>query len=748
MQHLAQKKSPWIVQCLEHGWINIRESPESRTCLSHKTVLADKKTILLLDSIVESARRPGFHCFLQPYCKMPVSIFAALGVGWYLHEYARSRQTTLLVTQDPRAETILELINVNEHPIRVFYPIARIGRSNALFVNFVTHKFRYIPRLIFTDEISYETIKAILDINLSIGAIIIDGCSAQALDPCELDSSFADKLANAAIIHLSPVRVQRDPAFPEPTPLIVQNELPSSPGEPLLVCPESGPMKLEVKAVSGQLRDIWDLLTRVRSGSNIKRIVVQQMWALQTTLAALPVPISAFNELWKIPSHIIPHPILGRIASIRSLSNKLYAMRDDDSNRIAEMLDLLESAAKAMTSVNPKGALLVSLLKQSTEIDRDYIITANRTMRNALKLLLASEGLDANVLYWREKAFSSFPVDGRVIIASPPPKYHEWKLAIPLASTLCFVLWPFEARVIVTRMRNAGFSVNNEAYKRILSIATGGAKEQEPLEIDGPLIEQPVDILEQILLTEPLELSPSYELMPDGDDQKLGELVPIELYPSGTLWTRWKSKVAVIKESRIKTKKSSELQVGDYIVISEGTADSGIFRALVTLAEKKNEPVVRTARLWRIALLDFMSHANLSIGELHEILTKNGLSISRATVRSWITGEDTQATIGPSDKKAVGIISKVTGDAQCARNEESIIQSISLIRGLHINQGRILNKLVKLCALDVDTDAQQVLEDTFRITITDLRGHIRFFQIRAIGPPCEAPSYLAGSITG
>jgi hypothetical protein len=276
-------------------------------------------------------------------------------------------------------------------------------------------------------------------------------------------------------------------------------------------------------------------------------------------------------------------------------------------------------------------------------------------------------------------------------------------------------------------MRKAGFSVNNEAYKRILSIATGGAKEQEPLEIDGPLIEQPVDILEQILLTEPLELSPSYELMPDGDDQKLGELVPIELYPSGTLWTRWKSKVAVIKESRIKTKKSSELQVGDYIVISEGTADSGIFRALVTLAEKKNEPVVRTARLWRIALLDFMSHA---------------------TVRSWITGEDTQATIGPLDKKAVGIISKVTGDARCARNEESIIQSISLIRGLHINQGRILNKLVKLCALDVDTDAQQVLEDTFRITITDLRGHIRFFQIRAIGPPCEAPSYLAGSITG
>ncbi len=748
LQQHAQTKHPWIVQCLEEGLISIPESPCSRTCSSHKTVLADKKTILLLKNIVESTRRPGFYSFLQPYCKMHVPVFAALGVGWQLHETARGKQTTLLVTQNPQVEELLETIHVNEHPIRCFYPVARIGRSHALFVNFVTHKFRYTPRLILTDELSYETVSAILNINLTIGAILIDGCSAQALNPFRLDGSFAAKLADAAIIHLSPVRVQRDPSFPEPPPLAVRNELPSFPGEPLLVCPESSGMKLEVRAVSGQFRDIWELLRSVHQDGSIKRIVVQQILALQSTLAALPVPVSLFNELWKIPSHIIAHPILDRITSIRSLSEKLYVMQDNDSNRIAEILNLLENAAREMTSASPKGTLLMSLLKETTEGDGNYIITANRTMRNALQLLLEYEGIDVTVHYWRDKGFTSFPVEGRVIITSPPPKDHEWKLAIPLSSKLCFVLWPFEARVLTARMKKAGFSVNTAAYKKIMSIATGAAGEQEPADIDGSLIEQPSDMLERILLTEPLELSPHYGVMPSGDDQKLGEMIPVELYPAGTLWMRLKSSVSVIKESRIRSKKSSDLQAGDYIVISEGTADSGIFQALVTLAEKKNEQVVRTARLWRTALLDYINRENLSIDALRAVLAENGLSVHRATVRSWVTGDDTRAVIGPLDKNAVGIIGSVTGDVRCIRDERGITESITMVRGLHVNQGLILNRLVKLCALDVDSDAEQVLEETFGITLTELRGHIRFFQIQSIGTPCEAPLYLAGTVTG
>src|SRR5665647_2772264 len=220
LQQHAQTKQPWIVECLEDGLISIPEFPGSRTNLSHKTVLADKRTKLLLKNIVESTRRPGFYSFLQPYCKMHVSVFAALGVGWQLHETESGKQTTVLVTQNPQVEELLDTIHVNEHPIRCFYPVARIGRSHALFVNFVTYKFRYAPRLILTDELSYETISAILDINQTIGAIIIDGCSARALNPCRFDNSFAAKLADAAIIHLSPVRVQRDPAFPEPLSLI------------------------------------------------------------------------------------------------------------------------------------------------------------------------------------------------------------------------------------------------------------------------------------------------------------------------------------------------------------------------------------------------------------------------------------------------------------------------------------------------------------------------------------------------
>jgi hypothetical protein len=141
--------------------------------------------------------------------------------------------------------------------------------------NFASEKLYRYPRVIVTNELTDDFIKAASRLGISIRTILFDGCSVKAPNPFIANPSLCESRTGLSIIHLSPVRQQQESIYPEPVPLKrVAHPVTLSDGIPLLVFPTIRLNEIHINQISGNLPDIWDIVKDVQGQDRMKKDAV------------------------------------------------------------------------------------------------------------------------------------------------------------------------------------------------------------------------------------------------------------------------------------------------------------------------------------------------------------------------------------------------------------------------------------------------------------------------------------------
>lgn len=147
----------------------------------------------------------------------------------------------------------------------------------------------------------------------------------------------------------------------------------------------------------------------------------------------------------------------------------------------------------------------------------------------------------------------------------------------------------------------------------------------------------------------------------------------------------WNDRVAI----QLVQKSIEEIQPGEYLV--EGETDHNIIRTRVD-AEliKMGKPEIREqARLWVDALEDLLNKLNGNISRLTARLAAAGCRKHEVTVRNWMQNPD---IIGPRDLNDINVVAIVTRFKPLLDNINSVIESVRILRSLHIQTGHRLRR--------------------------------------------------------
>ncbi|MCC5910035.1 MAG: DrmE family protein [Clostridiaceae bacterium] len=196
-----------------------------------------------------------------------------------------------------------------------------------------------------------------------------------------------------------------------------------------------------------------------------------------------------------------------------------------------------------------------------------------------------------------------------------------------------------------------------------------------------------------------------------GEQTRVQEAIPIEFEDDyiGFLSEGYRCRCVDYEKKAMKIKKAAELEVGDEVVFVKNSKED-IFEKIMAHLKEANTDIgkkVKTANLWRKALIKYMDENQFNFEELQVRLKNIGCERGIETIRWWLNSED---CICPSGN-ALESISRLTKDEELINNLQEVDIASRELKSIHIRIGRLLAFKITHSLTDIKEEQDLLLKD-------------------------------------
>lgn len=173
---------------------------------------------------------------------------------------------------------------------------------------------------------------------------------------------------------------------------------------------------------------------------------------------------------------------------------------------------------------------------------------------------------------------------------------------------------------------------------------------------------------------------------------------------------------------------AAQIEQDDILVIIDDGYYANLFERSVEALETSIPQYARLSTwfsLWEFAKTDALEACDGSYLELHQQLTKKGISITEQAVRSWYAG-----IMAPREENALFAMIDLSGNKAAQSHKKQIRDSIGHIRGMRRAVGRRIQRLIKHST--VEPGIASGLADEIDIAVEDVLAAAKYVTVEHI----------------
>ena len=211
------------------------------------------------------------------------------------------------------------------------------------------------------------------------------------------------------------------------------------------------------------------------------------------------------------------------------------------------------------------------------------------------------------------------------------------------------------------------------------------------------------------------------------EDKCLATPVTFEEDACGFFTDGYTAKVVDFKRHDYEKKSISEVKVGDQLIFAHSSRRD-IFDLLIEDIESQPDlmDLISTSKRWWRILKAYMEQNEITVEEITDILSNNGLEYSRSTVEAWIEGQ----RIRPGSYEVVEYILSLCDSLNTESSTLSeIVNACRQRTALHIKAGRYLIGIIARATSSKNKDSYDILIERSAV---DLSKHARIYTVQNI----------------
>jgi len=475
------------------------------------------------------------------------------------------------------------------------------------------------------------------------------------------------------------------------------------------------PQKISVDVVrddheiSQLLLDCARNLARVNEEvqSNECRTVLAKWWNVWRILKDLAIPLDTYE---RYRMHAQGRGSLeNAIDRISSSADRIYTPEGKSLRLVAPVIgNRLRSIYRSLVQGCPKADRLMTLLNQAkSDGERDTLfILSEKSQVDALRehfLFTDVDLLDTQVPIVHLAQAVSASRAKLVRNCVLPGVWAPWQDSILVAigaSTLTILMYPYEATLVETRVREhteectvlAKTSVSKESYAPIVILP---AEQAQTLHTIKEFTKEETTVAQP---PEWLKVEPEFAFdASEPEETIIGEEQPeegllIRFDDGSDVIVRPHSEMMLVTDDGVENVFTNALSEGDIIAVMRGDVTRSIFQSVLAQVNHLVKADSRVIDLWRSSIKKIYFEGQYrSISAIIRALRNLGCRRVELTIRQWFRG----TTMAPQDVEDIGRVLELAGVQRASEVARVVRREIEIIRAFNRRLGRRIREQIR-----------------------------------------------------
>jgi len=437
------------------------------------------------------------------------------------------------------------------------------------------------------------------------------------------------------------------------------------------------------------------------------RAVLAKWWNVWRILKDLAIPLDTYE---RYRMHAQGRGSLeNAIDRIASSADRIYTAEGKTLQLVAPVIgNRLRSIYRALAQACPKADRLMSLLNQTKSDSKQdtLFILSEKSQVDALRehfLFTDVDLLDTRVPIIH--LAQAVPVARTKLLSNCvlPGVWAPWQDSILVAigaSTLTVLMYPYEATLVETRVREhteectdlARTSLNKESYAPIIILPT---EQVQVLTTVKGLAEEETTIAQP---PEWLKVEPEFALdalEPEEkvtEEEQLVEGLLIRFDDGSDVVVRPHSEMMLVTDDGVENVFASALSEGDIVAVMRGDVTRSIFQSVLAQVNHLVRADNRVIELWRSSIKKIYFEGQYrSISAIIRALRNLGCRRVELTIRQWFRG----TTLAPQDIEDIGRVLELAGVQRASEVARVVCREIEIIRAFNRRLGRRIREQIR-----------------------------------------------------
>jgi len=437
------------------------------------------------------------------------------------------------------------------------------------------------------------------------------------------------------------------------------------------------------------------------------RVVLAKWWNMWRTLKDLAIPLDTYE---RYRMHAQGRGSLeNAIDRIASSADRIYTPEGKTLQLVTPVIgNRLRSIYRALAQACPKADRLMSLVNQTKSDSKQdtLFILSEKSQVDALRehfLFTDVDLLDTRVPIIH--LAQAVPVARKKLLSNCvlPGVWAPWQDSILVAigaSTLTVLMYPYEATLVETRVREhteectdlARTSLNKESYAPIIILPT---EQVQVLTTVKGLAEEETTIAQP---PEWLKVEPEFALdalEPEEkvtEEEQLVEGLLIRFDDGSDVVVRPHSEMMLVTDDGVENVFASALSEGDIVAVMRGDVTRSIFQSVLAQVNHLVRADNRVIELWRSSIKKIYFEGQYrSISAIIRALRNLGCRRVELTIRQWFRG----TTLAPQDIEDIGRVLELAGVQRASEVARVVCREIEIIRAFNRRLGRRIREQIR-----------------------------------------------------
>jgi len=429
------------------------------------------------------------------------------------------------------------------------------------------------------------------------------------------------------------------------------------------------------------------------------RVVLAKWWNMWRTLKDLAIPLDTYE---RYRMHAQGRGSLeNAIDRIASSADRIYTPEGKTLQLVTPVIgNRLRSIYRALAQACPKADRLMSLVNQTKSDSKQdtLFILSEKSQVDALRehfLFTDVDLLDTRVPIIH--LAQAVPVARKKLLSNCvlPGVWAPWQDSILVAigaSTLTVLMYPYEATLVETRVREhteectdlARTSLNKESYAPIIILP---AEQVQVLTTIKELSEEETAVAQP---PEWLKVEPEFAfdaLEPEEkitEEEQLVEGLLIRFDDGSDVVVRPHSEMMLVTDDGVENVFASTLSEGDIVAVIRGDITRSIFQSVLAQVNHLVRADSRVIDLWKSSIKKiYFGGQYRSLSAIIHALRNLGCRRVELTIRQWFRG----TTMAPQDVEDISRVLELAGVQRASEVARVVCREIEIVRAFNRRLG-------------------------------------------------------------